>query len=178
MKNETEMDKKTVYVETSIISYLTARPSSHLVAAAWQKATVDWWETQRSRFDLYVSMTVIEEAKRGDTHAAARRLEAIEDIALLPITDAAVTLAKALIDDGGVPQKALDDALHIAISALHGIDYLLTWNCRHIDNAETKPLIRRICADKGYVCPEICTPQELMGISTDDRRNYQRTLGY
>ena len=168
MKNETEMDKKTVYVETSIISYLTARPSSHLVAAAWQKATVDWWETQRSRFDLYVSMTVIEEAKRGDAHAAARRLEAIEDIALLPITDAAVMLAKALINEGGVPKKALDDALHIAISALHGIDYLLTWNCRHIDNAETKPLIRRICADKGYVCPEICTPQELMGISTDD----------
>ena len=110
----------------------------------------------------------MEEAQRGDARAAARRLEAMEGIARLPITDAAVRLAKALIDRGGVPRKALDDALHIAIAAVHGVDYLLTWNCRHIDNAETKPLIRRICADQDHACPEICTPQELMGVSTDD----------
>ena len=162
------MDKKTVYIETSIVSYLTARPSSNLLAAAWQKATVDWWDTQRGRFDLYVSATVIEEAKRGDTQAAARRIEALEDISLLPITEAVVILAKSLIREGGIPEKALDDALHIAVSAVHGIDYLLTWNCRHIDNAETKPIIRRICGAKGHPCPEICTPQELMGVSIDD----------
>lgn len=162
------MDKKTVYIETSIVSYLTARPSSNLLAAAWQKATVDWWDTQRDRFDLYVSATVIEEANRGNSQAAARRLKTLVDIPLLPITEAVVVLAKSLIRKGGVPEKALDDALHIAVSAVHGMDYLLTWNCRHIDNAETKPLIRRICATKGHPCPEICTPQELMGVSTDD----------
>ncbi|MFO1434620.1 MAG: type II toxin-antitoxin system VapC family toxin [Candidatus Competibacteraceae bacterium] len=162
------MDKKTVYIETSIVSYLTARPSSNLLAAAWQKATVDWWDTQRGRFDLYVSATVIEEAKRGDTQAATRRIEALEAIPLLPITEAVVLLARSLIDEGGIPAKALDDALHIAVSAVHGIDYLLTWNCRHIDNAEMKPIIRRICGAKGYPSPEICTPQELMGVASDD----------
>jgi len=100
--------------------------------------------------------------------AAVRRLDAIENIRLLPVTDTAARLAKALVDEGAVPRKALEDALHIAISVTHSTDYLLTWNCRHIDNAEIKPLIRRICAEKGYVCPEICTPQELMGVATDD----------
>ena len=117
------MDKKKVYLETSIISYLTARPSSHLIAAAWQKTTLDWWENQRDRFELYVSATVIEEIKRGDPGAAARRLDAIENIRLLPVTDTAARLAKALIDEGAVPRKALEDALHIAISVTHSMDY-------------------------------------------------------
>ncbi len=162
------MDRKSVYIETSIVSYLTARPSSNLLAAAWQRATVIWWDTRRSQFNLFVSATVIEEANRGDDHAAARRLETLVEIPLLPITEAVVTLSKSLIREGGVPEKALDDALHIAVSAVHGIDYLLTWNCRHIDNAEMKPLIRRLCAAKRHPCHEICTPQELMGVSTND----------
>jgi predicted nucleic acid-binding protein len=162
------MDRRTVYIETSIVSYLTARPSSNLLAAAWQKATIDWWDTQRERFDLYISATVIEEAKKGDSQAAARRVEVVENIALLPITEAVAAFAKLLINEKALPKKALDDALHIAVSAVHKIDYLLTWNCRHIDNAETKPIIRRICEINGYSCPEICTPQELMGVSTDD----------
>lgn len=162
------MDRKTVYIETSIVSYLTARLSSNLLVAAWQKATIDWWDTQRERFDLYVSATVIEEAKKGDSQAAARRVEVVENISLLPITEVVAVFAKLLINEKAIPEKALDDALHIAVSAVHKIDYLLTWNCRHIDNAETKPIIRRICETNGYSCPEICTPQELMGVSTDD----------
>jgi predicted nucleic acid-binding protein len=161
------MDKKTVYIETSIVSYLTARPSSNLLAAAWQKVTIDWWDTQRNRFDLFVSATVIEEASKGNAQAATRRLAALVDVPLLPITETVVALSKSLIREGVMPEKALDDALHIAVAAVHGIDYLLTWNCRHIDNAETKPLIRRICTINGYSCPEICTPQELMGVPTD-----------
>ncbi len=162
------MDRRTVYIETSIVSYLTARPSSNLLAAAWQKATIDWWDTQRERFNLYVSATVIEEAKKGDSQAAAHRVEVVENVALLPITEAVAVFAKLLINEKALTEKALDDALHIAVSAVHKIDYLLTWNCRHIDNAETKPIIRRICEINGYSCPEICTPQELMGVSTDD----------
>jgi len=159
------MDRKTVYIETSIVSYLTARPSINLLAAAWQKATVDWWDTQRRRFFLYVSDIVIAEAGRGNSTAAARRLEALVDIPILEITDAVVALSKALIAGGAVTEKALDDSLHIALSAVHGVDYLLTWNCRHIDNAETKPIIRSVCVANGYTCPEICTPQEeLMGV--------------
>ena len=157
------MDKKTVYIETSIISYLTARSSSNLLAAAWQKVTIDWWDTQRSRFDLFASDLVIEEAGRGDDLAAARRLKALAGIPLLAITDEVVAFSEALIRAGAIPKKAIGDSLHVALSAVHGIDYLLTWNYRHIDNAEVKPIIRKACMQNGYEYPEICTPQELMG---------------
>ena len=158
------MNKKTVYIETSIISYLTARASRDLLAAAWQKATVDWWDTQRDRFELYASDPVIEEAGKGNSKAAARRLNVLAGIPLLAITDDVIALSKALIQNGALPRKAMGDSLHIALSAVHGINYLLTWNYRHIDNAETKPIIRQVCMTNGYEYPEICTPQELMGV--------------
>jgi len=159
------MDNKTVYIETSIISYLTARPSSDLLGAAWQKITIDWWETRRDCFDLYTSDIVIEEAGKGDELAVARRLEALAGIPLLAITDEVLALSEGLIQKGAVPRKAIGDSLHIALSAVHGLDYLLTWNYRHIDNAETKPIIRSVCLANRYVYPEICTPQELMGVN-------------
>lgn len=158
------MDRKTAYIETSIISYLTARPSSDLLAAAWQKVTIDWWDTQRHRFDLFASDLVIEEAGRGDDIAVARRLGALAGIPLLAITDEVVAFSEVLIEARAFPQKAIGDSLHVSLSAVHGIDYLLTWNYRHIDNAETKPIIRRACSVRGYGYPEICTPQELMGV--------------
>lgn len=158
----------TIYIETSIISYLTARPSNNLIAAAWQKETIDWWETQKNRFDLYISEVVIEEAGRGDESAASRRLAALEDIEVLQLDQASIELAQALIQEGGIPKKALDDALHVAIAAVQGIDFLLTWNCRHIDNAEMKPKIRKIIESHGYLCAEIATPIELMGVDEDD----------
>ena len=102
--------------------------------------TADWWENQRHRFDLFVSEVVIEEAGKGDSAAAARRLDVLAGIPMLALTDGVAMLARALVQSGAVPEKALDDALHIAVSAVHGIDYLLTWNYRHIDNAEAKPI--------------------------------------
>ncbi len=155
--------KKKVYIETSVVSYLTARPSSDLLAAAWQKVTVDWWDRQRHRFDLFASDIVIEEAGRGGREAAERRLEALSGIPLLAITEEVVLFSETLVEKGAVPRKAIGDSLHIAVTAVHGVDYLLTWNYRHIDNAETKPIIRRICVENNYGYPEICTPQELMG---------------
>lgn len=157
-----------IYIETSIVSYLTARPSDNLIAAAWQKETIDWWEYQRSRFSLYISEVVLEEAGRGDGSAASRRLEALAELPILPLNEEAAELSKALILEGGVPEKALDDALHILIAAVHAVDFLLTWNCRHIDNAEMKPKIRDICKSHGFECPEIATPIELMGVDKDD----------
>jgi hypothetical protein len=157
-------EKKTVYIETSIVSYLTARPSSDLLAAAWQKVTSDWWHIRRHRFEMFASDIVLEEAGRGDATAVARRLEALAEIPLLAITDDVTAFSQALIEARALPSTAVGDSLHIALSAVHGIDYLLTWNYRHIDNAETKPIIRRACEASGYSYPEICTPQELMGV--------------
>ncbi len=157
------LEKKTVYIETSVVSYLTARPTGDLLAAAWQKITVDWWGMQSTRFDLYTSAVTIEEAGKGNPEASTLRLGALSHIPILPTTEAVVGLSKALLQERALPAKALNDALHIAVSAVHGIDYLLTWNYRHLDNAETKPVIRSVCAIHGYNSPEICSPQELMG---------------
>jgi predicted nucleic acid-binding protein len=141
---------KTVYVETSILSYLTARPSRDLLAAAHQQVTREWWDGRRKRFEVFISPLVEREARRGDPAAAQRRGAALHGLAMLEIVEDAYDLAAALISEGALPPSAEDDATHIAMAAVHGIDYLLTWNCRHIDNAETKPIVRSICATHGY----------------------------
>ena len=161
--------KKRVYVETSIISYFTGLPSRNLLAAAWQSLTVEWWKKRRKLFDVFASELVLEEAGRGDPEAAKRRLSALEGIPLLKLTDTAEKLSVKLLSEGALPPKAADDALHIALAAVHNIDYLLTWNCRHIDNAENKPLVRSTILAQGYACPEICTPQELLGGDPDEK---------
>ena len=154
---------KKVYIETTIISYLTAKPSKNILAAAWQELTREWWAHRRTHFDLFISELVLSEAHKGDAEAARQRLNALEGIPILTTTDSAVELARRMINEGPLPEKAIDDALHIAFSAVHRIDYLMTWNFKHIDNAEMKPRIRELCMLHGYYYPEICTPQELMG---------------
>jgi len=153
---------RTVYIETSIVSYLTSRPSRDIRVAAWQEITTQWWEQERRNFELFTSELVIAEAGGGDAEGAKKRLEKLQGIPAVAIDDAAKRFAARLIHDGGVPPEAQADALHIATASIHGLDYLLTWNCRHIDNAVTKPIIRSICAIVGYPCPEICTPLELL----------------
>jgi len=152
-----------VYIETSFVSFLAGRPSRDLLATAWQQVSTAWWENRRSHFELYTSQLVIDEASRGDENAARRRLSYLEPLPVLEVTDSAVSLARQLVDEGAMPAKAFGDALHVALAVVHHMDYLLTWNCRHIDNAETKPLARRLCLLQGLSFPEICTPQELMG---------------
>jgi predicted nucleic acid-binding protein len=158
---------QTVYVETSIISYLTAQPSRDVLAIARQQLTVQWWETCRLQFDLVVSPLVEDEASRGDSEAANRRLQIIKLLRQIEPTSEVVTFTKRLLTKGALPKTAADDALHIALAVVHAIDYLLTWNCRHIDNARTKPVIRRLCEEMGYHFPEICTPEELLGDSAN-----------
>jgi predicted nucleic acid-binding protein len=154
---------KTVYIETSVVSYLTALPARDLLVAAWQSATLQWWQNRRADFELCTSQLVLDEAAAGHPEAAERRRRSLANIPILPITSAVSDLAASLLKEGALPEKAADDALHLAIAAYHGVDYLLTWNCRHLDNAEMKPMMRSVCAVHGYVCPEICTPLELMG---------------
>lgn len=154
------MPKPTLYIETSIVSYLTAFGSRDLVLAAHQELTRGWWES-RDTFRLFASQVVIEEASAGDVGAASRRLDALRDIPLLNLTDDALQLASRLVRDGGLPQKARLDAFHVAIATVHGMDYLLTWNCKHIANATLRGKIENICKAAGYQPAIICTPFEL-----------------
>lgn len=157
--------KPTVYIETSIISYLAARPSPDLMTAACQQVTAGWWEGPRRSYNLATSALMVAESREGEPQMAKKRLDLLKGISVLKSTEDAKGLARALIAERALPQKAQADALHIAIATVHEMNYLLTWNCRHIDNPATKPLVRQVCAANGYVCPEICTPLEIMGVN-------------
>ena len=152
-----------IYIETTVVSYLTARRSRDLVVAAHQQLTEDWWYQRREDFEAYVSQSVITEAAAGDPDAASRRLNALETFPLLDITTEVEELAASLISSGIIPQKASEDAIHIAIATVHGMDYLLTWNCRHIANAEIRRQMAESVLERGYLLPVICTPEELSG---------------
>ena len=146
----------TVYIETSVISYLAAWPSRDVVVFGHQQTTHEWWASHKSRFTLFISALVLREANGGDPQAALERLAVVRGIPSVDIKPEAVTLAQALLSSGSLPRKAAADALHIAIATTHHIDYLLTWNCRHIANAEIRPLIDLICRERGFVPPLIC----------------------
>ena len=152
-----------VYLETSIISYLAARPSRDLITAARQQITHQWWRFRRPAFEICVSELVVAEAAAGDRDAAAKRARIIREIPLLSIPDDAVALAEKLVGAAGLSTRAAADALHISIAACHGIDYLLTWNSTHIANAEIRPRLEHACRDNGFEPPILCTPDELMG---------------
>jgi predicted nucleic acid-binding protein len=154
---------ETVYIETSIIGYLTARPSNNLILMANLEATREWWEGRRTQFTLYISQVVLDEVARGDTEIAARRLEILRDFPLLEVSEFVQNLAAQFLSKSNLPPKAADDALHIAAATVYGLDYLLTWNCRHIANAQIQKKLAQISFDAGYELPTICTPYELMG---------------
>ena len=152
----------TVYLETTIPSYLAARASRDLVTAAHQQVTVEWWQTRRTAFQLYVSELVLQEATLGDADLAQRRLEYLAGVTSLAITAQAQALATSLLGSGLLPAKAAADALHIAIATVHGVDYLLTWNIRHLANAAMRRGIEDACRTAGCAAPVLCTPEELM----------------
>lgn len=156
------MSKPTVYLETTVISVLTARPTRRVVPAALQKLTREWWDLRRHDFELFVSDFVMQEAGRGDPDAARRRLEVATKLKALAIVEPIEELATRLLRETRLPSVAKLDALHVACAAIHGIDYLLTWNCTHIANAVIVPEVETVCLLAGYKCPQICTPQALM----------------
>ncbi|MBS0265746.1 MAG: type II toxin-antitoxin system VapC family toxin [Planctomycetes bacterium] len=156
----------TVYIETSIISYLRQKPSSQVVTAARQLLTHRWWNHERANYELVVSQYVIDEVSAGDPALAADRLLAIDGIPLLPNAPEIPEIAHEIMSLGVLPPKAQVDALHIAAVAHHGIQYLLTWNCKHIANARILPRIHGVLTSMGISIPIICTPEELLGDDT------------
>ena len=159
--------KSTVYIETTIPSYLIAWRSPELSMAAKQQTTRQWWDDRRQHFDLFISDAVLLEASGGDPAAAKRRLEVLDGIPVLNPLSEADEIVVALIDRLSLPARALTDAAHIAICIVHGMDYLLTWNCTHIANATFQPIIHNVCDDFGFSMPVICTPDQLMGDDND-----------
>jgi predicted nucleic acid-binding protein len=155
--------KARVYIETSVVSYLAARPSRDVVAAGHQQISLDWWEHRRNDFEVVASQLVVKEAGQGNPEMARRRLGLLAGIPLLEVTEAAQHLAIAIVEKGLLPQTAYPDALHIGTAAVHEVDYLLTWNCAHIANAEILPRVALICERFDLTLPYICTPEELLG---------------
>ena len=156
--------KQRIYVETSVISYLTSRPSRDLIIAAHQEITRQWWQSAPSQFELVVSEFVYDEAEKGDAQAAQERLESLEGMAERPVDERCATLAETLLQRGALPSQALYDALHVAVCAINGVDILVTWNCKHIANVTMYSLIEEVCREAGFTAPRICTPVELWGM--------------
>ena len=154
---------ETVYIETSILGYLTARSSRDIVVAANIEITREWWDTRRGDFQLYSSQAVVKETSQGDAQIASQRLAIIRDLALLDLNQSVIDLAEQLLGRSNLPAKADVDAIHIAAATVHGMDYLLTWNCKHIANAQIQRKLAEISLDFGYELPILCTPYELLG---------------
>jgi hypothetical protein len=151
-----------VYIETTIPSYLTARPSASLPQMARQKATWDWWHGEKARHRCFVSQVVLDEAAVGDAEAAERRAECLAGIPVLETTEEVVRLTRSLVQSGIFPRRAIADYSHLAYAAVFRLDYLLTWNFRHLANAEAQVRLRAIVERAGFAFPVICTPEALM----------------
>ncbi|MBE9061426.1 type II toxin-antitoxin system VapC family toxin [cf. Phormidesmis sp. LEGE 11477] len=154
---------ETVCIETSILGYLTARSTKNLILAANMEVTKDWWELRRNNFALYTSEAVLAEVMRGDSEIASQRLEILRSFPLLALNQAVQGLAVQFLARSNLPPKAKIDAIHIAAATVHSMDYLLTWNCKHIANAQIQRKLAEISLDCGFVLPVLCTPTELMG---------------
>lgn len=154
---------QSVYLETSFISYLTARPSRTIIGAAHQEITRDWWSRKRDVFELRISELVVRECAAGDPEAAQRRLDAIAGIPRFEINERVERIALCLVQRGLIPPQVAEDALHIAIAAVHGADFILTWNFKHIANPMMQRRIAGYLDEIGLPLPFICTPEELLG---------------
>jgi hypothetical protein len=155
--------RETVYIETSILGYLTARPTRDLVIAANIEVTREWWDARRSDFQLYSSQAVVKETSQGDAAVASQRLGILRDFLLLDLNSSVLELAEQFLERSNLPAKADVDAVHIAAATVHGMDYLLTWNCKHIANAQIQRKLAEISLEFGYELPILCTPYELLG---------------
>lgn len=161
--------KPSVYLETTVVSYLVGWLSQNsLLVASNQELTREWWATRRDRFELFASTAVVDEARKGDGKLAAERLAFLSEVELFDVTSEARALAAKLVHEANIPAKAEIDAIHIAVAAINGMTYLLSWNCAHIVNAATLPRVYDVCRVSGYEPPFVCTPQELMLMEPDN----------
>jgi|ERR1043166_4257812 hypothetical protein len=152
-----------IYIESTIPSYVVARPARDLLQAARQQITRDWWDLKREQHELFTSQVVLDEIASGEAAMARQRLDMVARIKLLDLTDEAKGLTKQILSSGLLPAGADRDAAHIALATVHEMDVLLSWNCRHIANAAIQVRLRRLAGNAGFALPVLCTPDELTG---------------
>jgi hypothetical protein len=151
-----------IYIESTIPSYVVARPARDLLQAARQQLTRDWWDSKRDAHELFTSQVVLDEIAFGEKEMAERRLHAVEGISLLQVSAEVKELAGKVLTSGLLPATADRDATHIALASAYELDILLTWNCRHIANPMIQQRLRRAVESAGFTLPVICTPEELL----------------
>jgi len=152
-----------IYIESTIPSYVVARPARDLLQAARQQTTKDWWDLKRHQHTLFTSQIVLDEISAGETDMARQRLEALAHMAVLRVNEEAENLTLQILDSGLLPATADRDAAHIALATIYEMDILLSWNCRHIANAAIQAPLRRLMEKSGFALPVLCTPDELTG---------------
>ncbi len=153
---------ESVYIETTVLSYLVALPAKDVVIAGHQKTTQDWWSFRRNAFDCYISQVVIDEISAGDPSEVRKRLAVADSLDSLAATESAEQLTESIMKSGILPPKAIRDAAHIAVATVHKVQYLLTWNCKHLANAQIAKRVANLCRLAGYEMPTSCTPEELI----------------
>ena len=158
---------QSVYLETTVVGHIAGRLHPFATVLARQQVTRQWWDSASDRYLLFVSDLVLAECAGGDGDAANERLKIVDGIDVLQTTAAANDLAASLIAAHAVPQSEPRDALHIALAAINGIDYLATWNFKHIMNPSTQHLIDAVCRNAGIESAVICTPEQLW-VTYDD----------
>ena len=152
---------ETVYIESTIISYLVSRPSRDIIVVARQDLTRQWWDHFKPSYECVISQVVLDEIAAGNPEVAALRLARVEDLPILAVDPACVALASQYLGRGFVPESEVRDAFHIALAVIGKADYLLTWNCKHIANAHAVKQLRKFTESQGHEFPHICTPEEL-----------------
>jgi hypothetical protein len=158
--------KTKVYIETSVVSYYAGQTSRDIVVAGHQQSTQDFWAKLSAELEPFISALVLQEAAKGDPEQAQRRNGAIHSFSVLRITPEAQRLAKDIMEGRGIPAEYPEDALHIAVAAVGGMDFVVTWNFAHINNPFTKLMIRQAVENAGYECPEIVSPEAFLGDET------------
>jgi predicted nucleic acid-binding protein len=155
--------KSRIYLDTSVISYFVARPSKDVIQQAHQKLSKEWWRQFHARHQLYISVYVLDEIEKGNKEAAAKRLKAIEGLPILDTSDSVERLAKVILKELSIPEKSRLDGYHLAIAALNSQDYIVSWNFKHMANSRVRSVFKMICSEEGIICPEISSPEEMIG---------------
>lgn len=153
---------ESVYLETTVVGTIASREHRDPIVFARQLSTRRWWSDAPLKFDLKISDLVIAECSAGDAIAASERLAIVDGIEVVAPRKDAESLAEALILGKAVPATEPRDAAHIALAAVHGLNYLVTWNFKHILNPHLQRRIVDICRECGYIPATICTPEQLL----------------